>query len=118
MLTFGPSGEVELVSERKGEFIAEAKLEASRLYLHLNWPRFRDDRVTLYNEIERSVHRGEDLAPKDFSGTHAVAQAFMDICKDLAKLTEPHREYSMAARTYVKMFRDRWWIRDIVLRVA
>ena len=118
MLTFGRSGEVELVPERKEEPIAEAKLEASRLYLHLNWPRFRDERVMLYNEIERSVHRGEDLAPTDFGGMHAVAQAFLDICKDLAKRTEPHEEYSRAARAYVEMFRDRWWIRDIVLRVA
>ena len=118
MLTFGPSGEVELEPEHKGEPIAEAKLEASRLYLHLNWPRFREARVMLYNEIERSVHRGEDLAPSDFSGTHAVAQAFLDICKDLAKLTEPHQEYSKAARVYVEMFQDRWWIRDIVLRLA
>ena len=118
MLTFGRSGDVELVPECKGEPIAEAKLEASRLYLHLNWPRFRDDRVMLYNEIERAVHRGEDLAPRDFSGMHAVAQAFLDICKDLAKRTEPHQEYSKAARAYVEMFRDRWWIRDIVLRVA
>ena len=118
MLTFGPSGEVELVSERKGEFIAETKLEASRLYLHLNWPRFRDDRVTLYNEIERSVHRGENFAPQNFGGMHAVGEAFLDICKDLAKRTEPHREYSRAARAYVEMFRDRWWIRDIVLRVS
>ena len=118
MLTFGPSGEVELVPARKGDPISEAKLEASRLYLHLNWPRFRDDRVILYNEIERSVHRGEDLAPMDFGGMHAVAQAFLDICKDLAKRTEPHQEYSRAARAYVEMFRDRWWIREIVLRVA
>ena len=118
MLTFGASGEVELVSERKGEPLAEAKLEASRSYLHLNWPRFRDDRVTLYNEIERTVHRGEVLAPQDYGGMHAVAQAFLDICNDLAELTEPHREYSKAARAYVEMFRDRWWIRDIVLRVA
>ena len=118
MLTFGRSGEVELVAERKGEPIAEAKLEASRLYLHLNWPRFRDDRVMLYNEIERSIHRGEDLAPRDFSGLHAVAQAFMDICKDLAKRTESDQEYSRAARAYVEMFQDRWWVRDIVLRVA
>lgn len=118
MLTFGSSGEVELVPEFKGDDSAEAKLEASRLYLHLNWPKFREARVMLYNEIERFVHRGEDLAPDDFSGMHAVAQSFMDICKDLAKLTKPHREYSMAARTYVEMFRDRWWIRDIVLRVA
>lgn len=118
MLTFGASGEAELVSELKGEPIAEAKFEASRLHLHLNWPRFRDDRVMLYNEIERSVHRGEDLAPTDFGGMHAVAQAFLDICKDLAKRTEPHEEYSRAARAYVELFRDRWWIRDIVLRVA
>lgn len=118
MLTFGPSGEVELVPECKGDNSAEEKLEASRLYLHLNWPKFREARVMLYNKIERVVHRGEDLAPDDFSGMHAVAQSFMDICKDLAKLTEPDREYSMAARTYVEMFRDRWWIRDIVLKVA
>lgn len=118
MLTFGPSGNVELVPERKGEPIAEAKLEASRLHLHLNWPRFRDDRVMLYNEIERYVLRGEDLAPTDFGGMHSVGQAFLDICKDLANRTKPHEEYSSAARAYVEMFRDRWWIRDIVLRVA
>ncbi len=118
MLTFGDSGEVELVPERKGEPIAEAKLEASRLHLHLNWPRFRDDRVMLYNEIERDIYRGEDLAPGDFGGMHAVTQAFLDVCKDLAKRTEPHQEYSRAARAYVEMFRDRWWIRDIVLRVS
>ena len=118
MLTFGRSGEVELVPERQGEPIAEAKLEASRLYLHLNWPEFREDRVMLYNVIERSVHRGEDLAPTDFTGKHVVAQAFPDICKDLAKRTQPHQEYSKAARAYVEMFRDRWWIREIVLRVT
>ena len=72
----------------------------------------------LYNEIERSVHRGEDLAPTDFGGMHAVAPTFLDICKDLAKRTEPQQEYSRAARAYVEMFRDLWWIRDIVLRVA
>ena len=118
MLTFGRSGEVELVPERKGDAVAEAKLEASRLYLHLNWPRFREDRVMIYHEIERDIHRGEDLAPRDFNGMHPVAQAFLDICKDLAKRTEPHQEYSRAARAYVEMFRDRWWIRDIVLRLA
>ena len=118
MLTFGRSGEVELVAERRGEVVAEAKVEASRAYLHLNWPRFRDDRVMLYNEIERFIHRGEDLAPGDFRGMHAVGQAFLDICKDLAKRTESDQEYSSAARAYVEMFQDRWWVREIVLRVA
>ena len=91
MLTFGRSGDVELVPNLKGETIAEAKLEASLLHLHLNWPRFRDERVMLYNKIERSVHRGERLAPTDYGGLPAGAQTFLDICKDLAKLTEPHR---------------------------
>lgn len=118
MLTFGPSGDVELAPAFKGQRVPEEKLEASRLYLHLNWPKFREARVKLYNQIERFVHRGEALAPQSFDGMHAVAQGFLDICKDLADWTEPHQEYSMAARAYVEMFRDRWWIRDIVLRLA
>ena len=118
MLTFGRSGEVELVPERKGDPVAEAKLEASRLYLHLNWPRFRDERVELYNQIERTVRRGEDLAPQDYSGAHSVKESFLEVCNELAMRTRPQREYSKAARAYVEMFRDRWWIRDIVLNVA
>lgn len=118
MLTFSRSGELELVPERKGEPVAEAKFDASRLYLHLNWPRFLEERMALYNQIERSVHRGEDLAPRDYGGMHAVGQAFLDICKDLARWTEPQQEYSRAARAYLEMFRDRWWVRDIVLSIA
>lgn len=118
MLTFGPLGLVELVPECKEMHGAEEKLEASRLHLHLNWPRFRDDRVMLYNEIERTVHRGEKIAPTDFAGMHAVTDAFLEICKDLAGLTKPDVEYSRAARAYVELFQDRWWIRDIVMKVA
>ncbi len=118
LLTYGRSGELELVPERKGEPVAEAKLKASRLYLHLNWPRFRDERVEIYNQIERSVRRGEQLAPRDYGDAHTVQQTFLDICNDLVKLTLPQQEYSKAARGYVEMFRDRWWIRDIVLNVA
>ena len=117
-LTFRANGDVDLVPERKGEHIQEAKLEASRRHLHLNWPKFREARVKLYNQIERFVHRGERLAPQNYDGMHAVAQAFLDICQDLANWTEPHQQFSMAARAYVEMFRDRWWIRDIVLRLT
>lgn len=118
MLTFGRSGELELVPERKGEPVAEAKLEASRLHLHLNWPGFREERLRLYNQIERKVRWGEHLAPEDYSGAHPVKEAFLDICNELATWTRPHQEYSKAARAYVEMFRDRWWIREIVLTVA
>ena len=118
LLTFGRNGEVELVPERKDEPVAEAKLEASRRHLHLNWPKFRDARVELYNQIERFVHRGEDLAPEKFDEIDGVARAFLDICLDLARWTRPREDYSKAALAYVEMFRDRWWVRDIVLRLT
>ena len=131
LLTFGRNGEVELVPERKDEPVAEAKLKASQRHLHLNWPKFRDARVELYNQIERFVHRGEDLAPEEFEDLapeefedlapeqidelNDVPRAFLDICVDLANWTRPREDYSMAALAYVQMFRDRWWVRDIVL---
>ena len=123
LLTFGRNGEVDLVPGRKGDPVAEAKLEASQRHLHLNWPKFRDARVELYNHIERFVRRGEALAPEQFDEmdvdeVSGVAQAFLDICLDLARWTAPREDYSMAALAYVEMFRDRWWVRDIVLRLT
>ena len=117
LVTFGRGGDVELVLARKGEPVAEAKLEASRRYLHLNWPRFLEARVKLYHQIERFVRSGEDLAPEESDGMHVVAQAFLDICQELSRWMGPQEQYSMAARAYVEMFRDRWWVRDIVLQV-
>lgn len=118
MLTFGRSGELELVPERRGEPVAEAKLEASRRHLHLDWPGFREERLELYNQIELRVRHGEALAPQEYSGAHPPEAAFLDICRYLVKRTRPDQEYSKAARAYLEMFRDLWWIREIVLNVA
>ena len=119
MLTFEANGDVVLAPHWKGKPTPEAKLDASRLYLHLDWPKFREARVTLYNKIERFVRRGERLAPEeDFEGMHVVAEGFLEICNDLASYIAPDREYSMAARAYVEKFRDRWWVGQIVLRVT
>ena len=117
ILTFAPNGEVDLIPECKGQLIPESKLDVSRRYLHLNWPKFSESRLQLYNQVERFVRRGELLAPQAGDGIFAVAQTFFDICNDLASWIQPNQQYSMAARAYVEMFRDRWWIRDIVLQV-
>lgn len=116
-LTFGPNGEVDLVPECRGKEVAEAKFQSSLRHLHLNWPKFREARVQLYNRVERVVRRGERLAPKNDDEFGADGQAFLDICQDLADWIQPHQEYSMAALAYVEMFRDRWWIRDVVLQL-
>jgi 5-methylcytosine-specific restriction endonuclease McrA len=117
LLSFKPNGEVDLSPEFKGQPLAEAKFEASRLYLHLNWPKFRDARVVLYNRIARTVDRGEREAPQDYE-IHAAGAAFIDACRDLKNAMAAREEYSGAARVYVESFKHVWWVRDIVLKVA
>jgi hypothetical protein len=118
LLTLRQSGEVDLSPECKGQSVAEAKLTASRLILHLDWPAFREARVVLYNRIERTVDRGEREAPQDFSNLHAANVAFLDAIRDLKNAMNNEEEYSAAARVYVESFKHVWWVRDIVLRVA
>jgi hypothetical protein len=118
LLSFKPNGEIDLSPEFKGGAIAEAKLEASRLCLHLNWPKFRDGRVVLYNQIERAIGRGAREAPTDFDGVPAASAAWVDAIRDLVGVMQPDQEYSAAARVYIESFKHIWWVRDIVLKVS
>jgi uncharacterized protein (TIGR02646 family) len=117
LLTFLPNGEIDVSPEYKGNAIVEAKIDASRLGLHLNWPRFRDARVILYNQIERQVKRGEREAPKDISGMSTATEAFKDAIRELCGVMKPSQEFAAAARVYVQSFSDRWWVREIVMRL-
>ncbi len=118
LVTFRQSGEVDLSPQFKGQLGPEAKLAASRLILHLDWPAFREARVVLYNKIERTVDRGQREAPQNFDGTQAPSNAFFDAIRDLKNAMKAEEEYSAAARVYVESFRHLWWVRDIVLRIA
>lgn len=117
-LTFRQSGEVDLSPEFKGQAVPEAKLAASRLILHLDWPAFREARVVIYNKIERTVDRGEREAPQSSDGYHVASGAFVDAIRDLKNAMKAEEEYSAAARVYVESFKHLWWVRDIVLKVA
>lgn len=119
MLSFKPNGEVDLSPEFKGAAFAELKFDSSRLHLHLNWPRFRDDRVVLYNNISRLIARGVREAPIGHDDVFTASEAFVDAVKDLVTAIHPEAAYSAAARVYVESFKHEiWWVRDIVLRVA
>lgn len=118
LLSFKPNGEVDLSPEFKGQDIAEAKFEASRHCLHLDWPKFRDERVVLYNHIARTIDRGEREAPRNYSLIGNPSEAFVDACRDLRTSMAAKAEYSAAARVYVESFRHVWWVRDIVLKGA
>jgi uncharacterized protein (TIGR02646 family) len=119
MLSFKPNGEVDLSPEFKGNATAEMKFDASRIYLHLNWPKFRDDRVVLYNNIVRLIERGIREAPNSSLDMFTASNAFIDAVRDLVSAISPQEPYSAAARVFVESFKhDLWWVRDIVLRAA
>ena len=115
LLWFRPNGEVALSPSLNHDLTVRKRFELTRLHLHLDWPRFREERVVLYNSIRRTVVRGEREAPRQPTFTNASV-AFKDVIRDLIAQMDPREEYSAAARGYVKTFRDVWWIRDIVLK--
>jgi len=117
LLTFRPNGEIDLSPEFRGDARAEAKLEASRLGLHLNWPKFVEGRLTLFNLVERTVERGRREAPIDFQDWQMASDAFKDAIRDLLNFMDSPSEYSSAARVYVESFRHVWWVNDVVLRL-
>jgi len=113
-ISFTANGEAVLSPEYRESEEAERRFEYSRLYLHLNWPRFTDDRVVLYNIVLKYIERGQAEAPTRFDA--GASQGFRNTIKDLRKLMLPSSPYSSAATIFIESFRYVWWVNDIVLR--
>lgn len=113
LLSFKSNGETDISPEFKGVLVAEERIRRTRLCLHLDWPKFRDERVVLYNTIRRTVRRGDRCAPKP--GERGSSQ-FIDIVRDLKRLMRKDADYSAAAKVYIESFKDRWWIEMVVLK--
>jgi hypothetical protein len=119
MLTFDTSGDATLVPKLKGDPTAERRLDSSIQYLHLNWPKFREDRLGIYHKVERLVDRGSRLAPPaEQMHLSSVTEAFRYVMHELKELTKPNSSYSRAARAYIETFSHEWWVSDIVLKVV
>jgi uncharacterized protein (TIGR02646 family) len=119
LLTFDTSGDATLVPRFKGDPTAERRLDASIRYLHLNWPKFREERLGVYHTVERLVDRGSRLAPPAGQmNIRSVTEGFRCVLHDLKALTKPDNTYSRAARAYIETFSHEWWISDIVLKVV
>ena len=114
LLWFRANGEVGLSPFFRDDLIAVQRFEATHRYLHLNWPRFCEERMGLYNVIRRTVRRGDREAPPPTRAA-VVSDAFKDIVRDLQAIMHQREEYSAAARVYVESFRHVWWVRAIVL---
>lgn len=116
-LTFNPDGTVAVAPAYESDPYAVAQIEASRTYLHLDWPRFVDDRTKLYNQIFFKVEEGKQHAGLFENGDQGSGIALKSIVTDLAAFTKEDKPYSAAAKAYIYIYRGIWWIRDAVLKI-
>lgn len=48
---------------------------------------------------------------------NVATEAFKDAIRELCGVMKPSQEFAAAARVYVQSFSDRWWVREIVMRL-
>jgi hypothetical protein len=115
-LAFNMDGTVAVAPRYEQDADAVRQVEVSRVYLHLDWPAFVDDRTQLYNQIAFKIEEGRQYAEraKDEVGAEL---ALKNVVTDLADWTRDDRPYSAAATGYIAIFRDVWWVRDVVHKI-
>jgi hypothetical protein len=115
LLTFDPDGNVALSPYYKDDAEAARRVEDSRLYLHLDWPAFREERQALYTTVYTKVLDG-DQADRRFARNETGAKETLKaIARDLIRLAGERQPYSRAAQAYILRFRDREWVKKFVL---
>ena len=85
------------------------RVEQSKLLLNLDYPTFNEDRERLYNKIRKLVDRGDRYVRR------GNVDALEDAKDDLRDLMHEDAEYSKAADCYIRCFRDRDWVEDLIL---
>ena len=115
LLTFDPDGRVALSPLYEGDAEAARRIEDSRIYLHLDWPAFTEDRQRLYTAVYRKVLDGDRANEKLSSGDHAAKDSLKATARDLIRLAGDLEPYSRAVQAYILRFRDRDWLKRFVL---
>lgn len=108
LLEFQPDGRPVVSVRYAADKDAKYRVEQSKLLLNLDFPTFNEDREALYNKIRKLVERG-DAYERD--GVDAIE----DVQNDLCVLMDPDAEYSKAAECYIRCFRDRDWVEDLIV---
>lgn len=117
LLTFNPDGTVAVAAEYADDDDAQRRIADSRLYLHLEWPRFKEQRQQLYRRVLRQITRGDRAAERLSRGFNVDAKtALTDAARELLSMTPDKAPYSRAARAFIRIFSDRRWVRVMVLK--
>jgi hypothetical protein len=115
LVTFNVDGTVALSSEFAGDESAEKRIESSRVYLHLEWPAFVEQRTALYREIVGKIDAGERQEGRARTGDIGSKEALKATARELITFTKENQPYSMAAKAYISMYRHIPWVRRAVL---
>lgn len=106
LLEFQPDGRPVVSMAHATDAEACFRVEQSKLLLNLDFPTFNEDRERLYNRIEQLVKRGDSY--------EACNPALADVKEDLRNMMASDAEYSKAAESYVRCFRDREWVEELI----
>jgi hypothetical protein len=107
LLEFQPDGRPVVSIGHATEAESCSRVEQSKLLLNLDFPTFNEDRERLYNRIKTLVERGDSCGAEN--------PAIEDVKNDLRSKMSPEAEYSKAAECYIRCFRDRPWVEELVL---
>jgi uncharacterized protein (TIGR02646 family) len=115
LLTFDIDGSTAVAPEYENDSDARRRVDDSRVYLHLDWPAFKEERQELYRSVYTKVLDGDRASERFDRGEHAAKDALKVTARDLIRMTGNKAPYSRAARAYVKAFRDRGWVKQLVI---
>lgn len=110
LLEFLPDGRSTLSQNFIGERIAEFRVKESIVLLNLNFPTFNEERESLRNKVLKLVNRGDRYIENN-------SNAIEDVKEDLQELMAPSASYSKAAECYVRGYRDREWVEELILQL-
>ena len=115
LLTFNIDGTVDLAPEYAGAARARRRVDESRIHLHLDWPRFTEGRQALYRSVYTKVVDGDGAARRWDAGDPTAREGLRIAARDLIRMAANNAPYSRAARAYIRIFRDRSWVNQLVI---
>lgn len=114
LITFDPDGTPRLAPRYSGSEKSALRFEYSRRKLNIDMTQFNEDRLGLFNEIQRLVNRGRrEMGNRDI-GSQA-SESLINTIRDLKRMMKPSAPYSSAAAAYIRLFKSDLWIEQMVL---
>ena len=113
LLTFAIDGRVAVSPYYSGDAVAVSHVDASRIYLHLDWPTFVEERRVVYGTVYAYALKGDRAEEAYLRNDGGAKETLKDVAKCLIRMTGDHQPYSRAATSYIWTLRDRWWIKQL-----